>query len=165
MTQQLKRVVAKSITLSLLLWRDAAPSTTFPSPKEIVALELTRIMTSEPLMRAIPDLRATYESVGASHLLRLNPWDIDPVELLDKFVAAVQKSNNEALATALIEEQGHQDVCLDLIRYRQKVPTNSQTTIKTLAARVCTALKLPSEEDHNKISEAYSDVYTKLVKV
>lgn len=159
-----KRTVAKSVALSILLWRDAAPKSKFPSYSEIVSIELGRLMTDPGLFRCVPGLKASMDTSGATPLLNQNPWEVDPRQLLDTFVTALKSPLAMSAAEYFIKDQGHRDVCLDLIKYRNKPQTNCEYDIREVTAGVCKALGLDQESD-DEVGRAYDEVYTQLIRV
>lgn len=164
MDMDFRRAIAKSVALSILLWRDAAPKTKFPSYSEIVSIELGRLMTDPGLFRAIPGLKAALDTSGATRLLTQNPWDVDPRELLESFLRALVRPVDMCAAEYYIAEQGHRDVCLDLIKYRNKPQTNGEVDIRDVTVGVCTALGL-DHDANDDVGRAYDDVYAQLVRV
>ena len=157
--------VAKAITLSILLWKDATPTCTFPEMSELVSIELMRILGDPNYLRTVPGLPSALEVSGVSAQLTKNPWDVEAQSLLSSYVRAVPKESL-ALLEVLIEEQGHKDVVLDMIRYRKKTATNSKETIDAISKAVCEVLGVTQGEKHGKeLSQTYDSIYQDMIRV
>ena len=159
-----KRTVARSIALSILLWRDATPGCKFPPLKELVSIELIRLLSDPGISRTVPGYTAAMETGGVTTLLRTTPWDLDPRDLLTTCEAALSEES-KSMVMALVEDKGHKDVVLDMIVYRRKPQTNDSTCIATITQGVCDVLGLLSEDDALQVSTAYEDVYKEIVRV
>lgn len=155
--------LAKCIALSILLWRDATPGCKFPPMKELVAIEMTRLLGDPKLMRAIPGLPAALHTSGLDAELCKSPWEVDIKQLLHRFKKAVPPESLQ-MVQAYMEDQGHRDVVLDMIQYRQRVQTNSKEYIAQLTRKVCDVLGL--EIDYGPaVAENYDRVYQEIIKV
>lgn len=159
-----EHTVAKAIALSILLWKDATPTCKFPQMTELVSIELMRMLSDPRNLRAVPGLPAALEVSGVGAMLNKNPWETDPRELLSFYTQAVPKASLDILE-ALITEQGHKDVVLDMIRYRQKTQTNSKETIDAISKAVCEALGVNGEKHSKEISTTYDTIYKQMIRV
>lgn len=155
--------VAKCVALSILLWRDATPGCQFPPMKELVAIELTRLLGDPSILRAVPGLPAAMETGGVARMVALNPWDVDSRDLLATFKKAVP-DHMLTQVQLLIEDRGHKDVVLDMIQYRQRTPTNSKERIASIAKAVCAELGVRTSQESD-VAEAYATVYRDIVRV
>ncbi len=158
------RTVAKSIALSILLWKDATPTCTFPDMPELVSIELMRMLSDPKYLRTVPGLASALEVSGVGAMFTQNPWDVASQELLSSFIEAVPKESL-ALLEVLIEENGHKDVVLDMIRYRQKTQTNSKETIDAISKAVCEVLGVECENHGNEILATYDSIYKQMIRV
>jgi hypothetical protein len=159
-----EHTVAKSIALSILLWKDATPTCTFPDMPELVSIELMRLLFDPKYLRAIPGLASTLEVTGVGAMMNKNPWEVDPRELLSFYAQAVPQESLNILEV-LITEEGHKDVVLDMIRYRQKTQTNSKETIDAISKAVCEVLGVNGEKHGQEISTAYDTIYNQMIRV
>ena len=155
--------VAKCVALSILLWRDATPKAQFPPMKELVPIELTRLLGDPSILRGVPGLPAALETGGVARILARNPWDVDARDLLATFKKAVPAPMLEEVQR-LIEDRGHKDVVLDMIQYRQRTPTNTKERITSIAQAVCAQLGI-RESQEDQVAEAYATVYKDIVRV
>lgn len=155
--------VAKCVALSILLWRDATPRCQFPPMKELVAIELTRLLGDPTIVRAVPGVAAALETGGVARILALNPWDVDSRVLLETYRKAVPAAMLKQVQL-LVEDRGHKDVVLDMIRYGQRTPTNSKERITSIAEAVCKELGVRASHE-DEVSLAYAAVYKDIVRV
>jgi hypothetical protein len=156
--------VAKSIALSILLWKDATPTCTFPTISELVSIELMRLLSEPRTLRTVPGLPGALEVSGVGATLTKNPWEVEAHALLSSFIAAVPKETLDTVEL-LIDEQGHKDVVLDMIRYRKKTQTNSAETIDAISKAVCDVLKVDGEKHGAEIRETYDTIYKEMIRV
>ena len=155
--------IAKCVTLSILLWRDATPGCQFPPMKELVSIELTRLFGDPSILRGVPGLPAALETGGVARVLALNPWDVDPRDLLRAYKKAVP-SSMLAQVQQHVDERGYKDVVLDMIQYRHRTPTNSRERIASISKAVCAELGIDEAQD-DRVAEAYATVYRDIVRV
>lgn len=161
----MEAAVVKALTLSILLWEDATPTATFPPLNELVSIETSRLLGDPRLIRTVPGLAAALETAGVGRMLQLNPWEISAKELLSSFSRAISE-DSRALVRAFLEEEGYKDVCLDMIRYRQKTPTHSATQIEELARKVCEVVGIVAFENLiADITGTYDRTYRDLIRV
>ena len=167
-----RRAVADAVTLSILLWKDATPSCTFPALKELVASELSRILWKPELGRAIPGLVAAIRCApGLVDALNADPWDIDPKDVLHRYIEAISVNHDhDAIfrhAETCIRDSGHEDIVLDLIKYHNKPPTHTEPeTIDDLAKKVRVLLGCDVDETplaHSYVQIAYNVIYSDMV--
>ena len=161
---EFRRTIAKCISVSILLWRDAAPRCKFPPIRELVSTELGRLLMDPSVLRAVPGLRASLDVGGVTALIHKNPWEVNPREMVTAIIKALSPHQQELLSM-LIDERGHKDICLDLLRNRRSLQSCSQSTVDKTAEEVCKTLGITDDCEHERVAKAYDDVFLELQKV
>ena len=156
--------VCRSISLSILLWRDAAPPTCkFPSIEELTAIELTRILGEPTLFRAVPGLLSALRVGNILPLLSAPPWTIDPKELVQAYKATLTAEIRER-TEEFIDATGHRDIVLDIIKHHRKKPTNTAATVTEITESVAKALGIDPQLTKT-VLEDYENVYKSLARI
>lgn len=102
----LEAYVCAALGVSIQLWKDATPTVRFPRPKELVRIELGRVLACKALQHR---LGLTLSPHTRAECLA-EPWDIDCSALLQAFVRDVMASRLDAQTVGtLLVERAHED--------------------------------------------------------
>ena len=140
--------IATAVSLAILLWKDATPETTFPPTRELVKIELGRILAHNNLMQSFRWLRS---ALGPRLLEKLaaEPWQVKPKSLMRGYIASIPDEHKEALGKA-IEDSTFEDPAFAMLIRRGNPPRATPERIILTAQRVSKVLGV--EES------AYTDV-------
>lgn len=128
--------VAAAVAVSIATWRDATPRVHFPSTKELVGIELGRVLSSPRILRA-------HRIVLPPRVMAMcaaPPWEVDTSSLLKAYLAAVD--DREALGED-IAARGHEHECM--LPPKQK--TYDDSSLRTLVTAVCRSMGCFSHRD------------------
>ena len=164
MSPSFESTVARCISVSILLWRDATPNSKFPPMNELVSIEITRLLGEDRLFRAVPGLYSALKLAGVAPLLLLNPWEVNPKEFLTSYKQALSAQCLQEVQKN-IEEEGYKDVVLSMIKTHNKPQTNSKDTISKVARAVCQELGINEEQNAHDVAIQYNTIYTDIVRV
>lgn len=149
-----QRAVVRSVTLSILLASDYVPKSTPPPVRELVSMELPRvlgtIMRQENLGLDIePQLQAMFTPT--------------PKELLRLVCGRVRDVKK---ATSLITERGHHDMVFDSLMYSRKPPTATEERIAETTQEVaeCLGVAMDADEQIERVGSQYEQIHYQIVR-
>lgn len=153
--------VAIAVTVSILLWKDATPRAGFPPIREIVRIELGRVLGHPHVMHEHPWLRSRLSPVQRQ--LASEPWDVDPPRLLRDYEALLTSDERNAVGLS-IRDTTYVDPTFDMIRRRGSKPRATAESILTTARNVATSLGITSgiREIEDGARDRYFGIYAQL---
>lgn len=150
-----QKAVVRSVTLSLLLASDYVPDSTPPPIRELVSMELPRVLGT--LMRQ--------ENLGLDIESQLQAmFTTTPKDLLQSVCGRLRDFEK---ATALITERGHHDMVFESLLYSRKPPTATEDRIAETTQYVAKILgvTIDPEEQIEYVGTQYEQIHYHIVKV
>jgi hypothetical protein len=163
-----KTNVAAALVKSILLWRDALPETRFPSTRELVQVELGRILGHREIARLVPGMRAVIGPTLAAKLMD-EPWDVDPPAMLEAYIHSIGRDAPllERAGNAILDVSHLDGTCgtHGMLMRSGKPATATHADHTKYAAEVARVLGLASskrDEILSKSIDAYNAVHMQL---
>jgi hypothetical protein len=163
MTDAFKNDVAVSVSIAILLWKDATPTTSFPSVCELVKIELGRVLTHPHVFREYPWLRNTLTPLHSA--LHSEPWDVTPHVLLEQYVALIKNTPQFSDVGRAFVEMSFIDPAFDMIRRQGQTPRATAESMITTARGVAKTLHIPAsqyEAIENAVRSRYHAIFSQL---
>ena len=161
MSIEFKNNVAIAVSLAILLWKDATPSTPFPKIVELVKIELGRILSHRHVLAEIPWLQQRLSPL--QHDLSSEPWNVDPPVLIDNYIALLTNPMELELVGQMIRDISHADPAFDMIRRQGRRPSATAESMILTARGVAKALDIDvSETIENGLRQRYRALYSQL---
>lgn len=148
--------VAIAVTVSILLWKDATPHAGFPPVRDLVAIELGRILGHPGVMREHPWLQSRLAPIRKQ--LESEPWDVDAPQLLRDYEACLRPDERDAVGLS-VRDTTHADPTFDMIRRHGTKPRATPDTIIRTARKVAASLAIASPDDVRSIEDGTRDRY------
>lgn len=155
-----KNNVAIAVSISILLWKDATPMTTFPSIDELVRIELGRVLSHVSVLADFPWLRGRLASIWGQ--LTSEPWYVHPPDLLKQYIRAVETPSNPSVIEAVgnsIRNTSFTDPAFYIIRRRGRTPRATADSMIVTSRGVAETLEIP-ETQFKAIEDGVRSKYT-----
>jgi hypothetical protein len=146
--------VAIAVAVSILLWKDATPRAGFPPIRDVVTIELGRVLGHPAVMREHPWLRSRLAPIQRH--LASEPWDVDAPRLLSEYEALLDATERDAVGVS-IRDTSYVDPTFDMIRRHGTPPRATAESILVTARKVAAALEIT--DDVRKIEDGTRDRY------
>ena len=155
----MERDIAVAVTVAILLWKDTTPDVAFPPTKELVKIELGRILGHKNLIRTYPWLRGALGPRLRDQLLA-EPWDVHPKRLMCAYVQAIPTEHHKALGLS-IRQDTFEDPSFSMLLRRGNPPTASAERLIQTARRVCRVVGLDDQDTESirDIEESVKNTY------
>jgi hypothetical protein len=153
--------LARALVVSILLWRDSVAATTkFPSVRELVRIELGRILTHPSIAEAFQGFRAKL-GVLYNTLAIAEPWDIHTSSVLRAFESRFAPSELEVIGRAMAASAHHDNAAFDMIMRNGKQPSATPERIIETCEGVARVLGIPGHdrEIESAVRETYFAIY------
>jgi hypothetical protein len=163
MSDTFENDVAVAVSIAILLWKDATPSTSFPSIDELVKIELGRVLTHPQVLREYPWLHSRL--VPLESALRSEPWNVTPHLLLEQYVAVLRDAAEIKLVGQALLEMSFVDPAFDMIRRQGKRPRATADTMIETARGVAAALHIDPihyESIENGVRQRYHVIFSQI---
>jgi hypothetical protein len=160
---EFKEHVAVALSIAILLWKDATPTTAFPSIDELVKIELGRVLSHPHLFHEFPWLRSRIQPMQA--MLTAEPWDVDPPELLRMYEQILHTEEEKRTLGKALREKTFMDPAFDMIIRHGKKPLANAESMITVSRGVIKELELPEETTRSiedGVREQYRAIYSQL---
>jgi hypothetical protein len=156
---QFRQAVAEATSTAVLLWMDydmmmdSPQVKQFPPPEEMAAIEMRRVLLSQAMDDAIPNL---YRVLGphVEGLLRAHHWEVgvpSPADVVTLAGEALRKAGMLDMATEAIERAGYVDFVSRKLSTKPRLGAaphiTSQSAVDDAAALVCTILETVGAPD------------------
>jgi hypothetical protein len=157
-----KNDVAIALSLSILLWKDATPTASFPNTDELVKIELGRVLAHPHIFRELPWLRARVNPIYGA--LMSEPWDVDPPNLLERYTRVLTNPTEFELVGRAIKDMSFADPTFDIIRRHGKRPTATAESMILTARGVANSLRISRNPRviEDGVKERYHHLYSQL---
>lgn len=163
---EFKNNVAIALGVAILIWKDATPTARFPNIKELVNIELGRVLTHPHLMFRFPWLRSSLWPLRDA--LASEPWNVHAPKLLDAYVQCIRSPDElDALGKDIRDASFTDDPAFDMVIRRGKKPSSGTDDIKNIASGVLKALEIKTESLDaiaSGIDQKYHHIYAQLYK-
>lgn len=152
----MEKDIAVAVAVSILLWKDATPEAPFPPIKELVKIDLGRILSHKNVMHSFSWLRGTLGPF-LMDALHAEPWHVKPRSLMRRYIDAIPEEYQEGVGKVIRESTFEDPAFSMLIRRGNPFTATAERVIYT-SQRVAKILGV-DETCYRAIEEGVRDVY------